>query len=565
MVSALAAGQRGHEGAIDTPGLVVCASGPACEIGATVLSRGGNAMDAAVATSFALAVTHPAAGNIGGGGFMVVRTREGDALAFDYRETAPLASTPGMYLDADGQIDRSLTRAGYLAAGVPGSVRGLDAAHRRLGRLPWKDLVLPAATLAETGFVLSDALAASLNAELVLMAPFAASLAAYGKPGGGPWLAGDRIVLTDLGRTLRSIATDGAEVFYSGWVADRIAAAMREEGGLITREDLAAYRARERPVVRGTYGRFEIVSMPPPSSGGVALVEMLNILEPFALRSHGLLAAPALHLQAEAMRRAYLDRARYLGDPDFSDVPVDRLVSKAHARAVAATIERGRASSSAALGRDLLPGATAAEPESTTHVSVVDRDGMAVATTTTLEGSYGAHAVVPGTGFLLNNEMGDFNRRPGVTDAAGEIGTPPNTIAPGKRMLSNMTPTIVSRGGRLVLVTGSPGGRTIINTVLAVVLGVVEYGLSGAEAVARPRMHHQWMPDRLAVEAAMPETSVRGLEALGHRVTTVARQGDAHTIWVDAAGRAHGVPDPRTPDSRASVAGGRLTAAQGRQ
>jgi gamma-glutamyltranspeptidase/glutathione hydrolase len=535
-------------------GLVVCTSAPACDAGASILAAGGNAVDAAVATAFALAVTHPSAGNIGGGGFMLVRTPAGEVTAFDFRETAPLRATPTMYVGEYGIIDRSLTSAGHLAAGVPGSVRGLEMAHRKFGTLPWKDVVLPGVALAEQGFIVSEALAASLNAELTIMAKFPASVAAYGKTGGGPWTAGDRLALPDLARTLRAIATDGADVFYTGWIADRIADDMKANGGLISRDDLAGYEARVRTPVTGTYRGFDIVSMPPPSSGGVALIEMLNILEPLDLKAKGLLTAPALHAEIEAMRRAYLDRARHLGDPDFSDVPVARLTSKAHAREVAASIAAGKASSSTELGADLLRVVTAQEPDATTHFSVIDRSGMAVATTTTLEGSYGSHAVVTGAGFLLNNEMGDFNKKPGYTNTVGDIGTAPNLIAPRKRMLSSMTPTIVSRDGKVVLVTGSPGGRTIINTVLSVVLGVTEFGLTGAEAVALPRLHHQWLPDRVLLEQrGFPPAVADALRALGHDVSTVERLGDAHTIWVAADGTPYGANDRRTPDSKASV------------
>jgi len=557
VVAALACGvldSAQDAGVASRDGLVVCASAPACDAGASILGAGGNAVDAAVATAFALAVTHPSAGNIGGGGFIVVRTTSGAVTSFDFREKAPLKSTATMYVAADGQIDRKLTESGYLAPGVPGSVRGLEAAHKKFGKLAWKDVVTPGVTLAEQGFTLSPALARSLNTERARMAQFPASIEAYGKPDGGEWAAGDRLVLTDLGRTLRAIASGGADAFYKGWIADRIAADMQEHGGLITRKDLADYQAKERAPLKGTYRGFEIVSMAPPSSGGVALIEMLNILEPMDLKAKGLLTAPALHLQIEAMRRAYLDRARHLGDPDFADVPVARLTSKAHAREVAATIDPAHVSSSAELGKDIFTAAAPQEPDETTHVSVIDRQGMAVAMTTTLEGGFGSHVVVKGAGFLLNNEMGDFNRKPGSTTATGDIGTAANTIAPGKRMLSNMTPTIVAANGKAVLVTGSPGGRTIINTVLAVVLAVVEYGLNGREAVALPRMHHQWMPDRLTVEEGRldPEVVTR-LRAMGHEVTTSTRQGDAHSIWVGPDGTAYGAADKRTQDSRASV------------
>ena len=534
-------------------GLVVCVSAPSCDAGATVLARGGNAVDAAVATAFALAVTHPAAGNIGGGGFMIVRTRSGKVATFDYRERAPIKSTKTMYLGADGKIDGSLTSAGYLAPGVPGTVRGLEMAHRKFGRLPWKETIAPAIELAG-GFAMSAALARSLNREVKgPMAKFPASVAAFAKPGGGEWVEGDRLVQGDLAATLRAIADGGADAFYKGWIADRIAEDMQANGGLIGKQDLAVYRARERAPVRGRYKGFEIVSMPPPSSGGVALIEMLNILEPFDLKAKGLLTPPALHLQIEAMRRAYLDRARHLGDPAFSRVPVDRLTSKKHARSVAGNIDPARATDSVALGKDIVT-VDAAEPDETTHFSVIDRDGLAVTSTYTLEGSYGSHVVVKGTGFLLNNEMGDFNKKPGETNLTGDIGTTANQISPRKAMLSSMTPTLVAKDGKLVLLTGSPGGRTIINTVLTIVLGVAEYGLTGREAVNLTRMHHQWLPDRVTIEesGAKAET-VAALKSLGHEVRTTERQGDAHSIWIAADGTPYGVPDARTADSKASV------------
>jgi gamma-glutamyltranspeptidase/glutathione hydrolase len=537
-------------------GLVVCTSAPACDAGASVMAVGGNAVDAAVATAFALAVTHPAAGNIGGGGFMIVRTPDGQVTSFDYRERAPLGSTRTMYLDEKGGIVRGRTSAGYLAPGVPGSVRGLAMAHKKFGKLPWKDVVMPGVLLAEQGFAMSAGLARGLTREVAgPMAKFPASVAAYGKPGGGEWQAGDRLVLKDLAKTLRSIATEGPDAFYTGWIADAIAADMKANGGLITKEDLAKYEAKERAPVRGTYKGFEIVSMPPVSSGGIALIEMLNILEPMDLKAKGLLTAEALHLQIEAMRRAYLDRARHLGDPDFVKIPVETLTSKAHARTVAASIDPAKASSSVELGKDIVTVTTAQEPDQTTHYSVIDRNGMAVTTTTTLEGSYGSHVVVKGTGFLLNNEMGDFNKKPGTTNLTGDIGTPANLIDPGKRMLSSMTPTMVVKDGKLVMLTGSPGGRTIINTVFTIVLGVVEYGLSGRQAVDLARMHHQWLPDRVSIEKENgPSEAVLGkLKAMGHNIAAGGRQGDAHSIWVAPDGTVYGVNERRTPDGKASV------------
>jgi gamma-glutamyltranspeptidase / glutathione hydrolase len=535
-------------------GMVLCASDLACDVGAAILAKGGNAVDAAVATAFAMAVTYPGAGNLGGGGFLLLK-HAGGVTSFDFRERAPLKATPTMYLDSTGSINRRLTSTGYLAPGVPGTPRGLELAHRKYGRLPWRDVVLPAAALARA-FPLSDALARSLNREVARnMQPYPASVAAYGKPGGGLWLAGDTIRLTDLSRTLRAIAEEGADAFYSGWIADSIAADMARNGGLISRADLAQYRAKERVPVRGTYRGYEVHSMPPPSSGGVALIEMLNMLEPMNLRSQPRYSPRTLHLSIEAMRLAFLDRAKHLGDPDFVKVPVAVLTSKSYAARVARQIDRDRASVSATLAPELIAAATAGESGETTHISVVDRNGMGVALTYTLEGGYGSHVVASGTGVVLNNEMGDFNKRPGHTNLTGDIGTPANVIAPGKRMLSSMTPTIVTRNGGLALVTGSPGGRTIINTAFNVVLNVLEYDMDVRAAVDAPRYHHQWLPDSVTFEAgALPDSTAERLKAMGHGLRVRGQQGDAHTIRYDPRTRtAKGANDFRSDDSKVSV------------
>jgi gamma-glutamyltranspeptidase/glutathione hydrolase len=538
-------------------GLVISSSAIASDIGASILRRGGNAVDAAVATAFALAVTYPGAGNIGGGGFMVVRLENGDATTIDYRERAPLASTQTMYLDANGKINRSLTATGYIAPGVPGTVRGLALAHRKFGRLPWRDVVMPAAKLARDGFALDSSLAFSLTRELAHgMNPYPTSVAAYGKPGGGEWQAGDTIVLADLGHTLTAIATRGADVFYTGWVADSIAAEMRRGGGLITKADLRAYRARERAPVRGRFHGYDIVTMPPPSSGGVAMVEMLNVLSRFDLEKDGRWSPETLHLMIEAMRRAYLDRARFLGDPDFVKMPLARLTSARYGATLAAQIDRSKASSSVELGKDIVtPSGVADESDETTQFSIVDKDGNAVSNTFTLEGGYGSHVVVAGAGFLLNNEMGDFNKKPGETNAQGDIGTRANLIAPGKRMLSSMSPTIVTRKGKLFMVTGSPGGRTIINTVTEVVLNATAFDMNAREAVDAPRLHHQWLPDVATFERdAIPDSTVARLRAMGHTVELRGRQGDAHTIIFDSkTGTAYGANDRRSSDSKASA------------
>jgi gamma-glutamyltranspeptidase/glutathione hydrolase len=545
-------------------GMVVCTSAPACDAGAGVLAKGGNAVDAAVATAFALAVTHPSAGNIGGGGFMVVRSPNGAVTTFDYREKAPLRSTRTMYM-RDGKVDGALTNQGYLAPGVPGTVRGLALAHRRFGRLPWKDVVMPGVQLADEGFVVSAALARGLNAQLDgAMGKFPPSVAAYGKPGGGKWAGGDRIILKDLAKTLRAIATEGPDAFYKGWIADRIADDLAANGGLITKADLAAYEAKERAAVKGTFRGYEIASMPPPSSGGVALIEMLNMLEAFDLKAKGFASAEAKHFEIEAMRRAYLDRARFLGDPDFVQIPLTRLLSKDYARTLAATIDPAKASSSTELGKDILSAPQPQEPEETTHFSVIDRAGMAVSNTYTLEGGYGSRVVVKGAGFLLNNEMGDFNKNPGVTLPDGTIGTAANLIDPGKRMLSSMTPTIVSKGGKVVLITGSPGGRTIINTVFCVVLAATEFGMNVRAAVDAPRMDHEWMPDTVSIErSGANEELLAKLKAMGHTAAARGVQGDANSIGVDPGGTAWGANDKRSPDGKASVA--RLTSTASRQ
>jgi gamma-glutamyltranspeptidase/glutathione hydrolase len=560
-VTALASAQTrpGDPPVASRGGLVVSTSALASDIGAATLARGGNAVDAAVATAFALAVTHPSAGNIGGGGFMIVQPGSGDPVAIDYRERAPLKSTPTMYLGPDGEIDPSLTAAGWLAPGVPGTVRGMEEAHRRFGRLSWRDVVLPAAELAERGFPLDSSLARTLNRVVAgPMARFPSSVAAYGKPGGGSWEAGDVLRLPDLGRSLRAVAEQGPDAFYTGWIADRISESMAANGGIIAKADLAAYRPVVRQPVRGSYKGYEIVSMPPPSSGGVVILEVLNILEGFNLKARGRYAVSTTHLEIEAMRRAYLDRARFLGDPDFVDVPVDRLISKSYGQELARQIDTTRATSSAELGSDIVTRVADGESDETTHFSVVDAEGMAVANTYTLEGGYGSFVVVPGAGFLLNNEMGDFNKKPGETNTRGDIGTPANLIAPGKRMLSSMSPTIVRKGGRTVLVTGSPGGRTIPNTTLAVLLNVLEFGMGPREAVDGQRLHHQWLPDQASMEAdGMSAADLDALRGMGHQVLVGNRwsQGDAHTIWIDpATGIAYGAADPRSSNSKASAA-----------
>ena len=501
-----------------------------------------------------MAVTYPGAGNIGGGGFMIIAPRTGSPIAIDYRERAPLASTPGMYLKPDGTTDYSLTASGWLAPGVPGTLRGLELAHRRFGRLKWSALVEPAIGLAR-GFPVSANFARDLNGMLAgPLAKFPSTVAAYGKPGGGKWAEGDTIRLTDLARSLEAIAKDGPDAFYKGWIADSIAGAMKANGGIITKQDLAEYQAKVRTPIRGRFRGAEIISMPPPSSGGIVIVEALNFLEPFDLRSRGRYNTTTTHLIIEAMRRAFLDRARYGADPDFVDVPVKRLTSNAYADELRIGLDTLHASSSVALGRDIVTDTATTESNETTHFSVVDDEGMAVSNTYTLEQWYGSSVVVPGTGILLNNEMGDFNKRPGFTSVNGDIGTKPNLIEPGKRMLSSMTPTIVRRDGKVVLVTGSPGGRTIPNTVLNIVLNVVEFGMPVREAVSAARLHMQWLPDEVYTERTETDPEIAALRAMGHKIRTNSHLGDGHSIGIDpATGVITGARDMRSKDSKASA------------
>ncbi len=531
-----------------TRGMVVASDSLAAEVGRDVLRDGGSAVDAAVATAFALAVTLPAAGNIGGGGFLVHRAADGAAAAYDFRETAPAAASPEMFLSG-GVYDAARHHDSHVAVGVPGTVAGLHRAWADHGRLPWRRLVEPAVSLARDGFALTHARAASLAGVLPRMARYPAAVAAFSNAG-VPYAAGERFRQPDLAGTLELIAAEGPDGFYRGRTASLLAREMAEHGGLITEADLAAYETRVREPARGNYRGYEILSMPPPSSGGITLVQMLNVLEGYDLRAAGYGSALNVHRIAEAMRRGFADRARHLGDPDFNPaMPVLRLTSKEYAAGLRATIDAERASPS---GPDTFE--WPATGNETTHLSVVDADRNAVALTTTLEQSYGSKIVVPGAGFLLNNEMGDFNAAPGLTTATGLIGTEPNLAEPGKRMLSSMTPTIVARDGRLFMVTGSPGGRTIINTVLHTVLNVVDFGMNVQEAVDAPRFHHQWLPDELRYErrGLSPDT-VALLEARGHTLATRTTQGAAHAIVFDAeADVLEGAADPRRADAAAA-------------
>lgn len=527
-------------------GMVVSASSIASEAGAKVLASGGNAVDAAIATGFALAVTYPTAGNIGGGGFMVIRFPDGRATTIDFRERAPSLAKPDMFTDSSGTYSAQIHHRSHLAVGVPGTVAGFALAHGKYGFKPWKQLVQPAVSLASDGFDVPPGLAASL-AGMVSRSSYPATVAAYSK-NKTAYVAGERMRLPDLGRTLARVRDSGRDGFYKGETSRLIVAEMNRGGGIISAKDLEEYKASERAPVIGSYRGYEIIAMPPPSSGGVTMVEMLNILEGFDLAAAGHNSPRYLHLVTEAMRRGFLDRARFIGDPDFVEVPVARLTSKSYAAQLRQTIDTNRASPSS-------PSQTVVGYESpeTTHYSVVDKNGMAVSVTYTLEAGYGLGAVVAGAGFLLNNEMGDFNGKPGLTDSTGLIGTQPNIARGGKRMLSSMSPTIIAKDGKLVAVIGSPGGRTIINTVMQVALNVMDFHMSIYDAVKAPRVHHQWLPNVITVERSGFEPStVKALEAMGHTVRVGGAQGTAHSIMIDAmTGHRIGAPDPRDRDAGA--------------
>ncbi len=528
-------------------GMVASQNAIASQVGMEVLLAGGNAVDAAVATAFALAVVHPEAGNIGGGGFMLLRPASGPAAVYDFREQAPAGASPTMFL-RDGRYDRERHHQSHLAVGVPGTVAGLFMAWTDNGRLPWKDLLAPAIALARGGFMLSDGLARALRLELPRMKPYAASIAQFSRAG-VPYETGDLLKQEDLASTLSRIADKGAKGFYEGETAALIEKEMKARGGLITREDLKGYTVYRRQPLRGSYRGHEVLTAPPPSSGGTGLLQSLNVLECYELGAMGFGSARYLHHVAEALRRAFADRARWLGDPAFvKDMPVERLISKEYAAALCRTIGENRASVSS-------PGSFEwpAEGTETTHFSVVDAERNAVALTYTLEDGYGSGIVVPGAGFLLNNEMGDFNAGPGLTDATGLIGTEPNLAAPGKRMLSNMTPTIVTNGGGPVLVTGAAGGRKIPATVLQILLAVVDFGMNVQEAIDAPRISHQWLPDAILHEPfGLSADTADALRAKGHRVEERAagEWSRAHGIAV-REGLLEGGSDRRKPDGAA--------------
>ena len=535
-------------------GVVASRSPEASQVGADILRAGGNAVDAAVAVGFALAVAYPSAGNLGGGGFMVVRLADGTVITNDHRETAPSAATRDMYLDADGNVIDDLSRHSHLAVGVPGTVAGLIDVLERYGSLPLARVIDPAIRLAQQGFELNHDLAQQFARRREQFAKHPATLAAFTRNDGTPLVAGDRFRQPDLAGTLKRIRRQGKDGFYRGKTADLLVAEMVRGDGLITHDDLAGYRSIWREAITGKYRGHEIISMPPPSSGGVLLIQMLNMLEAFDLAGHGYGSAAATHLIIEAERRAYADRAEHLGDPDFFPVPVAELTSKTYAERRFADFDPERASVSA----NIFAGSFPEESPDTTHASILDGDGNAVAYTTTLNLSYGAKIVAAGTGMLLNNEMDDFSAKRDTPNAFGLIGRVANAIEPGKRMLSSMTPTIVVKDGKPVLVTGSPGGSTIITTTLQVVINTIDHGMSLGDAVGKPRFHHQWQPDRVIYEphGFSPDT-LRALKALGHENIGVLPWGrgigDANSVGWIGSEEQRGIADPRNRGAAVGV------------
>lgn len=533
-------------------GMVVSVHELASRAGVEAMQSGGNAIDAAVATAFVLAVVHPQAGNLGGGGFMLIRSADGAAHFIDFREKAPAAATENMYLDKQGNVIENMSLVGYKAAGVPGSVAGLTYAQKKYGKLPLARVMAPAIKLAQEGFALAWEDADDLkDADLTR---FPESRRIF-QNNGKFFKSGDVLKQPELARTLERIAKNSND-FYHGDLAREIAAAVQKGGGLITAEDLAKYEVKEREPIRGTYRGYEIISAPPPSSGGIVLVETLNMLEGFDLKRTGNRSAESIHLISEAYRRAFFDRAEFLGDPDFAKLPVATLIDKRYATDWRESIITTHASSSKDLKRPefnnldrdaalRIPRAYV-EPQNTTHYSVVDPDGTAVAVTTTLNDSFGSKVTLDGLGFLLNDEMDDFASKQGVPNTYGLIQGPANAIAPGKRPLSAMTPTVVLKDGKLYLVVGAEGGPTIITNVAATIISVVDNGLNIQEAVNAPRFHHQWMPDQIDLEDRISPDTVRLLRAKGHAIRVQHFWGDAQCIMIDpATGERLGASDGR--------------------
>lgn len=525
-------------------GMVSSENKYATEAGLQVLKEGGNAVDAAVTIGFTLAVTYPRAGNLGGGGFMVAYLAETDEIiAIDYREKAPLSASRDMFLDENGIVDKDKSRNSILSAGVPGTVAGLTMALEKYGSIPLERAIQPAINLARNGFPVDHELKKSLAQAKNRMQHSPASMEIFYKKDGDNYQEGDLLTQKDLAWSLEQIAQKGSQAFYRGEIAQKISSFMKENSGLITKEDLEKYSAVIRKPIKGTYRGYEIYSMPPPSSGGVHVVQMLNVLEQFPISSFGHNTAKTIHLYTETMKQAYADRSKYLGDPDFFPIPVSELTSKKYAELIKAEINLEKVTPS----KDIEPGnLEIIEGENTTHFSVMDSKGNAVSNTYTLNFSYGSKITIAGTGILLNNEMDDFSAKPGSPNAYGLIGGKLNAIAPEKRMLSSMSPTIVLKDGVPFLITGSPGGSRIITTVLQIILNVIDFEMNIAEATNAVRVHHQWLPDKLNVETGLNEDTINILRDMGYKVEIGRTIGVAETI-LKKEEYMYGASDPRRP------------------
>jgi gamma-glutamyltranspeptidase/glutathione hydrolase len=537
-----------NEGLVADSGMVVCAHPEASRVGVEILKKGGNAVDAAVAVQFVLAVVYPEAGNIGGGGFMVVRMNNGEINSLDFREKAPKKASRDMYLDKDGNVVPNLTTEGLLSAGVPGSVDGMVRAHAKYGKLPWKDLLQPAIDLAENGFPITEKQAHDLNETKGLFLKYNDSSYSFSlvKRDTAGWKPGDTLIQKELAETLKLIRDNGREGFYSGKTADNIVYEMKREGGIISLEDLKNYESKWREPIVGWYKGYKVISMPPPSSGGIALVQLLNMVEHYPVKDWGFNSDKSIHLFAEAEKRVYADRAKYLGDPDFVPVPVKELLDSLYtiSRMKDFNPEKAKPSSEISSGN-----LSSNEKVQTTHFSIVDKWKNAVAVTTTLNGSFGSYVLVRGSGFLINNEMDDFSAKQGVPNMYGLVGAEANSIAPGKRMLSSMTPTIIEKRGKLFMVVGTPGGSTIITTVFQSILNVVEYGMTMQEAVDAKKFHCQWKPDSIFVEKnAIDSVTITQLEKRGQHIAITGPIGRTDAILILPNGKLEGGADHRGDD-----------------